>query len=80
MLESRGGLVDLVVADLNRFRRLNEALGHERADLMLPGCAIVAAICSLWPSPMLRVADRGLREGMLRQMRQDLKKQEELSA
>ncbi len=29
------GDYDLVVADINRFRRLNEALGHERADLML---------------------------------------------
>ena len=45
-------------------------IGPERADLMLPGCAIFAAICSLWPSRMLRVADRGLREGMLRQLRQ----------
>lgn len=43
-------------------------IGPERADLMLPGCAIFAAICSLWPSPVLRVADRGLREGMLRQL------------
>jgi exopolyphosphatase/guanosine-5'-triphosphate,3'-diphosphate pyrophosphatase len=47
-------------------------IGAERADLMLAGSAIFAAICSLWPSTMLRVADRGLREGMLRQMRQDL--------
>ncbi len=44
------------------------SIGTERADLMLPGCAIFAAICSLWPAPMLRVADRGLREGMLRQL------------
>jgi exopolyphosphatase/guanosine-5'-triphosphate,3'-diphosphate pyrophosphatase len=44
------------------------SIGHERADLMLPGCAIFAAICSLWPSTVLRVADRGLREGMLRQL------------
>ncbi|ESQ89108.1 hypothetical protein ABAC460_13645 [Asticcacaulis sp. AC460] len=29
------GDYDLVVADLNRFRRLNEALGHERADIVL---------------------------------------------
>jgi len=43
-------------------------IGSERADLMLPGCAIFSAICSLWPSPVLRVADRGLREGMLRQL------------
>jgi exopolyphosphatase/guanosine-5'-triphosphate,3'-diphosphate pyrophosphatase len=44
------------------------SIGAERADLMLPGCAIFAAICSLWPAPVLRVADRGLREGMLRQL------------
>ena len=48
-------------------------IGPERADLMLAGSAIFAAICALWPSRMLRVADRGLREGMLRQMRQELK-------
>ena len=45
------------------------AIGPERADLMLAGSAIFAAICARWPSSMLRVADRGLREGMLRQMR-----------
>jgi exopolyphosphatase/guanosine-5'-triphosphate,3'-diphosphate pyrophosphatase len=48
------------------------SIGTERADLMLPGCAIFGAICSLWPAPMLRVADRGLREGMLRQLSQEL--------
>jgi exopolyphosphatase/guanosine-5'-triphosphate,3'-diphosphate pyrophosphatase len=48
------------------------AIGVERADLMLPGCAIFSAICSLWPSPVLRVADRGLREGMLRQLSRNL--------
>ena len=48
------------------------AIGAERADLMLPGCAIFSAICSLWPSPVLRVADRGLREGMLRQLSRNL--------
>jgi exopolyphosphatase/guanosine-5'-triphosphate,3'-diphosphate pyrophosphatase len=47
-------------------------IGPERADLMLAGSAIFAAICALWPSPVLRVADRGLREGMLRQMRDEL--------
>jgi exopolyphosphatase/guanosine-5'-triphosphate,3'-diphosphate pyrophosphatase len=48
------------------------SIGHERADLMLPGCAIFAAIYSLWPSPVLRVADRGLREGMLRRLMREL--------
>ena len=44
------------------------SIGTDRADLMLPGCALFAAICDIWPSEMLRVADRGLREGMLRQI------------
>ena len=48
------------------------SIGTERADLMLPGCAIFSAICSLWPAPVLRVADRGLREGMLRRLSRDL--------
>ena len=49
------------------------SIGRERADLMMPGCAIFAAICSLWIAPVLRVADRGLREGMLRQLSQELR-------
>jgi exopolyphosphatase/guanosine-5'-triphosphate,3'-diphosphate pyrophosphatase len=43
-------------------------IGHERADLIVPGCAVFAAIHALWPCEKLRVADRGLREGMLRAM------------
>lgn len=40
-------------------------IGHERADLVLAGCAILEAILRTWPSERLRVADRGLREGIL---------------
>jgi exopolyphosphatase/guanosine-5'-triphosphate,3'-diphosphate pyrophosphatase len=40
-------------------------IGRERADLVLAGCAILDAILKLWPAPRLRVADRGLREGIL---------------
>jgi exopolyphosphatase/guanosine-5'-triphosphate,3'-diphosphate pyrophosphatase len=40
-------------------------IGEERADLVVPGCAILEAICDSWPVGQLRVADRGLREGML---------------
>jgi exopolyphosphatase/guanosine-5'-triphosphate,3'-diphosphate pyrophosphatase len=47
-------------------------IGRERADLMHAGVAIFSAICDLWPGERLRVADRGLREGMLRQLEQDL--------
>jgi exopolyphosphatase/guanosine-5'-triphosphate,3'-diphosphate pyrophosphatase len=40
-------------------------IGMERADLVLSGCAILSAICKLWPVGKLRVADRGVREGIL---------------
>jgi exopolyphosphatase/guanosine-5'-triphosphate,3'-diphosphate pyrophosphatase len=43
-------------------------VGAERADFVLPGCAIFAAIHMLWPAPEIVVADRGLREGMLLRM------------
>lgn len=40
-------------------------IGRERADLVLAGCAILEAVLRAWPGERLRVADRGLREGML---------------
>ena len=43
-------------------------VGHERADLIVPGCAIFSAIQQVWPCARLRVADRGLREGILREL------------
>jgi exopolyphosphatase/guanosine-5'-triphosphate,3'-diphosphate pyrophosphatase len=49
-------------------RRRNPCIGHERADLVLAGCAVFEAIRREWPCSRLRVADRGLREGMLVQL------------
>jgi exopolyphosphatase / guanosine-5'-triphosphate,3'-diphosphate pyrophosphatase len=46
----------------------NACIGSERADLVLAGCAILEAIRRAFPCRRLRVADRGLREGMLVQM------------
>lgn len=40
-------------------------IGRERADLVLAGCAILEAVTRMWPCEQLRVADRGLREGIL---------------
>jgi exopolyphosphatase/guanosine-5'-triphosphate,3'-diphosphate pyrophosphatase len=40
-------------------------IGRERADLVLAGCAILEAMLRIWPCERLRVADRGLREGIL---------------
>jgi len=49
-------------------RVASPCIGAERADLVLAGCAILDAIRRAFPCPQLRVADRGLREGMLVQM------------
>jgi exopolyphosphatase/guanosine-5'-triphosphate,3'-diphosphate pyrophosphatase len=49
-------------------RVANPCIGPERADLVLAGCAILEAIRRRFPTKRLRVADRGLREGMLVQM------------
>jgi exopolyphosphatase / guanosine-5'-triphosphate,3'-diphosphate pyrophosphatase len=49
-------------------RVANPCIGSERADLVLAGCAILDAIRRAFPCKRLRVADRGLREGMLVQM------------
>ena len=46
-------------------RAANPCVGRERADLVLSGCAILDAICETWPVGRLRVADRGVREGIL---------------
>src|ERR1700760_500541 len=49
-------------------RAANQCISVERADLVLAGCAILDAIRNAFPLPRLRVADRGLREGMLVEM------------
>ncbi len=43
-------------------------IGRERADMVVGGCAILEAICRMWPVGSFRVADRGVREGILFRM------------
>ena len=43
-------------------------IGGERADLVVAGCAILEAIMDIWPAKTLGVADRGIREGILRSL------------
>lgn len=53
-------------------RVAHPCIGTERADLVIAGCAILEAMCRLWPLSSLRVADRGVREGiLLSMMRED---------
>jgi len=64
--------ISRVVAELMAMsfeeRAANPCIGTERADLVLAGCAILDAIRRAFPCQRLRVADRGLREGMLVEM------------
>jgi len=49
-------------------RRELPCIGRERADLVVAGCAILETILDLWPAARLGVADRGIREGILRSL------------
>ena len=57
---------------INRFlrlgpegRRADIGLGRDRSELIMSGAAILQTLLRLWPTDSMRVADRGLREGML---------------
>ncbi len=52
-------------------RVAHPCIGPQRADLVIAGCAVLHAICDAWPVGALRVADRGLREGILHGLMQD---------
>jgi exopolyphosphatase/guanosine-5'-triphosphate,3'-diphosphate pyrophosphatase len=49
-------------------RRTLPCIGQERAGLVVAGCAILEAILDIWPASRLGVADRGIREGILRSL------------
>ncbi|MGH6614751.1 Ppx/GppA phosphatase family protein [Sphingomonas sp.] len=61
-----------ISADLSRMdlseRATLPCIGTERADLVVAGCAILETIMDLWPAERLGVADRGIREGILRRL------------
>jgi len=62
------GVIERLLGMTYEERVASPCIGAERADLVLAGCAILEAIRRAFPCPRLRVADRGLREGMLVQM------------
>ncbi|QZD90473.1 Ppx/GppA family phosphatase [Qipengyuania aurantiaca] len=49
-------------------RRKLPCIGDDRANLVVAGCAILESILDIWPSETLGVADRGIREGILRSL------------
>ena len=62
--EMRAVTYDLVAKSYEE-RIAEPCIGRDRADLVLAGCAILEALVRVWPTERLRVADRGLREGIL---------------
>lgn len=57
-------LSEMDIAD----RQKIPCIGAGRADLMLMGCAVLGAVLNCWPVGRLRIADRGIREGLLCEM------------
>jgi len=55
-------------------RAKEPSIGADRSRLLVAGCAITDVLCELWPSERIRVADRGLREGMLMGLMQQSQK------
>lgn len=55
-------------------RAKEPCIGEDRSKLLVAGCAITDVLCEMWPSKMVRVADRGLREGMLMGLMQQSQK------
>jgi exopolyphosphatase / guanosine-5'-triphosphate,3'-diphosphate pyrophosphatase len=68
--DEAGAVTQHLLAMSYEARTQNGCIGRERADLVLAGCAILEEIRLAFPAQRIRVADRGLREGILIQMMQ----------
>lgn len=55
-------------------RAKEPSIGTDRAKLLVAGCAIMDVLCEMWPAKKIRVADRGLREGILMGLMQQSQK------
>ena len=55
-------------------RGAEPSIGDDRAMMLVAGCAIIDVLCEMWPCERVRVADRGLREGMLMGLMQQSQK------
>jgi exopolyphosphatase/guanosine-5'-triphosphate,3'-diphosphate pyrophosphatase len=61
--------ISTMIAEMDYDERSSlPCIGNERADLVVAGCAILEAIIEIWPAKNLGVADRGIREGILRSL------------
>src|SRR5690348_145621 len=61
--------ISTMIAEMDYDERSSlPCIGNERADLVVAGCAILEAIIEIWPAKNLGIADRGIREGILRSL------------
>jgi len=61
--------ISSMIAEMDYEERASlPCIGPDRADLVVAGCAILEAILEIWPAKKLGVADRGIREGILRSL------------
>ena len=61
--------ISTMIAEMDFAQRSKlPCIGPERADMVVAGCAILEAILDIWPAEMLGIADRGIREGILRSL------------
>ena len=61
--------ISAMIAEMDYGERSSlPCIGTDRAELVVAGCAILEAIIEIWPAKNLGVADRGIREGILRSM------------
>ncbi|CAK0775750.1 exopolyphosphatase / guanosine-5'-triphosphate,3'-diphosphate pyrophosphatase [uncultured Gammaproteobacteria bacterium] len=67
MEAARGVIAWLLTQDFHG-RAAHPCIGPDRADLVVAGCAVLEAIWQVVPAPTLRIADRGLREGILAEL------------
>ena len=61
--------ISTMIAEMDLGERSSlPCIGAERADMVVAGCAILEAILDIWPAEKLGIADRGIREGILRSL------------
>ena len=61
--------ISTMIAEMDLAERSGlPCIGAERADMVVAGCAILEAILDIWPAERLGIADRGIREGILRSL------------
>ena len=63
--EALGSISHTLVTSNFAERAAHACIGQGRAELVVAGCGILEAVCSTWQAGRLRVADRGVREGIL---------------